>query len=476
MRRKITALLLALCMACTLTMTACAASASESRGGEAAPLTSGEEGALPFSDVPGDAWYAPAVAYCRENGLMAGASDTAFDPEGAVTRAMTAAVLRQAAGSPAPTVPAAFSDVPENAWYAQAVAWAAEKGLFHGYGDGRFGPDDPVTGEQLAIVLRAYGGEEAAAGVTDPDSREPAPRWEVAVALYALLTGEQLAPGTESQSRVLAAYFSATGTTRWVAEQAAELLGADLYEIVPAEPYTAADLDYTDSSSRANREQSDPAARPALAGEDLDLADYGTVLLGYPIWHGRPPRIVSTFLETYDLSGKTIVPFSTSGGSAFSAAGLAELAPDALWTEGRRLNGASREDLGAWLDGLGLHGEEETSMTLVVKNGGTEIRFALNDSPAARALLAQLPLTLEVRPFSSNEQTFYPPEGLDVSGTPAITSARAGTLAYYAPWEDVVMFYEDFSGGSGGLYELGSAIEGVEEIRGLNGTITISAE
>lgn len=115
-------------------------------------------------------------------------------------------------------------------------------------------------------------------------------------------------------------------------------------------------------------------------------------------------------------------------------------------------------------------------MTLVVKNGGTEIRFALNDSSAARALLAQLPLTLEVRPFSSNEQTFYPPEGLDVSGAPAITSARAGTLAYYAPWEDVVMFYEDFSGGSGGLYELGSAIEGVEEIRGLKGTITISAE
>lgn len=115
-------------------------------------------------------------------------------------------------------------------------------------------------------------------------------------------------------------------------------------------------------------------------------------------------------------------------------------------------------------------------MIMTVKNGDTEIRFALNDSPAARSLAAQLPLTLEVRPFSNNEQTFYPPQAFDTADTPAITSAQAGTLAYYAPWADVVMFYKGFSGGSGGLYQLGEVLEGGDSIRGLQGTITVSLE
>ena len=116
-------------------------------------------------------------------------------------------------------------------------------------------------------------------------------------------------------------------------------------------------------------------------------------------------------------------------------------------------------------------------MRMTVTSGNAAIVFALNDSPAARTLAAQLPLTLEVQPYSSNEQTFYPPAALDTADTPDITSASAGTLAYYAPWKDVVMFYGSFSGGGRGvLFELGKAVRGADAIRELSGTITITAE
>ena len=102
--------------------------------------------------------------------------------------------------------------------------------------------------------------------------------------------------------------------------------------------------------------------------------------------------------------------------------------------------------------------------------------YELNDSAAARALLAQLPLSLQVEPFGSNEQTFYPPKPLEVGDTPAITSAEAGTLAYYAPWGDVVMFCGDFSGGGDGLYELGKAVDGVDALQNFSGGIIVSTE
>ena len=116
-------------------------------------------------------------------------------------------------------------------------------------------------------------------------------------------------------------------------------------------------------------------------------------------------------------------------------------------------------------------------MKLTVTNGGTTVVFELNGSPAAKSLLAQLPLTLEVEPYSTNEQTCYPPEKLDTAGTPEITSAQAGTMAYFAPWKDVVMFCGGFSGGGCGvLFELGRAVEGTDAIRGLSGTILITGE
>ena len=162
-------------------------------------------------------------------------------------------------------------------------------------------------------------------------------------------------PSEEATPSTLVAYFSATGNTEGVAEHLQAILDADLYEIVPAEPYSDDDLNYNVSDCRANREQNDPDARPAVDGSVENMDGYDVIFLGYPIWWGEAPRIISTFLESYDFDGKTIVPFCTSGSSSIgsSAEHLAALAADAAWLEGARFDpGASQEEVAAWVDGL----------------------------------------------------------------------------------------------------------------------------
>jgi flavodoxin len=158
-------------------------------------------------------------------------------------------------------------------------------------------------------------------------------------------------------AKVLVAYFSATNNTRPLAEYIADAAGADLYEITPAVPYTSADLNYNDSSTRATVEQNDASARPAISGSVENMADYDVVFIGYPIWWGQAPRIISTFLESYDLSGKTIIPFCTSGSSGIgsSATNLHSLAPNANWLAGQRFSsGTSRDTMANWVNGLEL--------------------------------------------------------------------------------------------------------------------------
>ena len=127
---------------------------------------------------------------------------------------------------------------------------------------------------------------------------------------------------------------------------------------MPEEPYTSADLDYGDSKSRSSIEQNDEAARPAISGNVENMEQYDTVFLAYPIWWGEAPRIVYTFMESYDFSEKTIVPFCTSGGSGIgsSARNLHSLvASDTIWLDGERLSsGSSRDDMVSWINGLGL--------------------------------------------------------------------------------------------------------------------------
>ncbi len=217
----------------------------------------------------------------------------------------------------------------------------------------------------LALAVTACGGSAASVGDVQATSGTESPAPLAGENCREEKTGpEETDPagdgteeaGMEHSGKTLVAYFSATGTTRTLAEYAAELLGADLYEIVPEEPYTDADLDYY-SGGRADREQADPSARPAMAGEVGDLEGYDAVLLGYPIWHGQAPRIVSTFLEAADLSGKTVVPFCTSHSSGIgsSAEDLHPLAPDADWQDGKRFPaGTTRAEMRAWLDTLPL--------------------------------------------------------------------------------------------------------------------------
>lgn len=161
--------------------------------------------------------------------------------------------------------------------------------------------------------------------------------------------------------KVLVAYFSATGTTKGVAEHIASGLKADIYEIVPEDPYTDADLNYNDNNSRTTIEMNDPNARPAISGSVENMEQYDIIFVGYPIWWGEAPRIVSTFMESYDFSGKTIVPFCTSGGSGIgsSASNLEHLTSGATWLDGRRLNGSDSQDtVMEWVNGLGLNFEE----------------------------------------------------------------------------------------------------------------------
>ena len=159
----------------------------------------------------------------------------------------------------------------------------------------------------------------------------------------------------EAHSDVLVAYFSATGTTKGVAEKIASITGGDLYEILAAEPYSEDDLNYNDSSSRSTKEQNDRNVRPEIGSEDITLEGYTTVYLGFPIWWGEEPRILDTFVEKYSFEGITVIPFCTSASSGIGHSGpnMEALAGSGTWVEGKRFSGSvSEEDLQSWIDGL----------------------------------------------------------------------------------------------------------------------------
>lgn len=164
-------------------------------------------------------------------------------------------------------------------------------------------------------------------------------------------------PGDVTEgSRILVAYFSATNNTEDIAQKLAEGLGADLYEIVPEQPYTEEDLNYNDRSTRATAEQNDPDARPAISGSVENMDGYDMVLIGYPNWWASIPMPVASFLEEYDLAGKTIVPFCSHGGGRFgqSLTAIAKLAPESTLGEGLSVHysGGSTlsQDVAGWLE------------------------------------------------------------------------------------------------------------------------------
>mgnify|MGYP005916680835 CR=1 FL=1 len=155
-------------------------------------------------------------------------------------------------------------------------------------------------------------------------------------------------------SKKLVAYFSASGTTKRIAEMVAEAAGADLYEIEPTVPYTKADLNWMDKTSRSSVEMSDKKYRPEIMKKELDMSSYDEILLGFPIWWYVAPTIIHTFLEKYDFTGKKIVLFATSGGSGFgkTVQELQPSAPGAEIREGKLLNDGSKQAIENWVKSL----------------------------------------------------------------------------------------------------------------------------
>lgn len=152
--------------------------------------------------------------------------------------------------------------------------------------------------------------------------------------------------------RILVACFSASGVTKRVGEEIARAAGGDFFEIVPKERYSSEDLDWMNKKSRSSVEMNDPSARPEIANRVADMASYDTVIIGFPIWWGIAPRIIETFLESYDFSGKTIVPFCTSGGSGVGRSDTAlhkNVSKDVKWMKGKQINRPNENEIKKWL-------------------------------------------------------------------------------------------------------------------------------
>lgn len=273
----------------------------------------------------------------------------------------------------------------------------------------------------------------------------------------------------------------APGNVQQLAGWVQEATGGDLFSIRVTEPYPS---DWDECLERANRERGEDA-RPALVEQVENLDQYDTVFLGYPNWWYGVPMVLLSFLEENDLSGKQIYLFCShgTGGLASSVDSISEAAPEAMISDTvfdcyEEEASSSEEAIKNWVAEVGYmqsrnsNSENRTAGTqLSVQWGENRVVYALNDSPAARSLLEQLPLTMEVEDYSTNEKIFYPPRPLETQET-SVAEGGAGTLAYYEPWGDVVMFYGDYNVNSA-LYELGRIVSGGELVSQMSGVITI---
>ena len=492
-------------MACVLALTLCvpAMAAVEDTG---------------FSDVAANAWYADAAQYVRDHGIMNGTSGTTFSPNSTMTRAMLATVLYRAAGSPAVSQTANFRDVSAGAYYSDAAAWASSNGIVTGYGNGLFGSNDPVTREQIATILWRYQGSPAPAGTaanfTDQSTissyavnavawarengiingmegnrfapKNNATRAQVATILRNYLQNETPAPEPtpDANAKVLVAYFSATGNTENIAQHLETVLDADLYEIVPQQPYTSADLNYGSSNSRAEQEINDPNARPAISGSVSNMDDYDVVFIGYPIWWGQAPKIIYTFLESYDFSGKTIIPFCTSASSGIggSISGIQALAPNANWLSGQRFSGsASLSSVESWVNGLDIPTSQADASSdasasaakIKLTFGENEAVVTLEDNATTHDFLSMLPVTLTFQDYAGSEKISYLPRSLSTDGAPSTYDPDVGDLILYAPWGNLAIFYRD-AGRSSGPVPMGHVESGLEQLAAMNGNFEVT--
>jgi flavodoxin len=294
----------------------------------------------------------------------------------------------------------------------------------------------------LALCCAACGSAPAQSTPTDTPTREtqvqtpaPAPEQEEQEPEASAENAESSAHG-----KVLVVYFSATGTTKGVAEKIAALTGAELAEIVPAQPYTAEDLNYHDRTTRASAEQNTPDARPEIAN-DISLDTYDTVYLGYPIWWGQAPRIMSTFVEGHDFRGITVIPFCTSGSSDIGQSDdtLAEQAGSGSWLQGRRFSGnVSEDELQMWINETG-GAKEEQALRLTINDTEVAVDWEDNESVRAlRELCAEQPLVIEMSMYGGFEQVG--PIGQSLPRNDSQTTTQAGDIVLYSG-NQIVIFY-----------------------------------
>ncbi len=245
---------------------------------------------------------------------------------------------------------------------------------------------------------------------------------------------------TLGPKKILVAYFSFTNNTKAIAESMADVLGADTYQITPSEAYTSDNSNYYDENTRAYQEQYGPASvRPAI-NTTLGSTDYDVVLLGFPIWYGKVPRVVLTFLDTYDFSEKVVIPFCTSGSSGMSTAQteLQSTYSTVKWKTGGRLNGYTYEQLKTWLSGYGLN---NTPIKLTI--GGSVFNAELANNATAQAFDALLPTTFNMTELNGNEKYKYLDTTLPTNASCPET-IHTGDILLYSN-NCVVVFYKTFS-------------------------------
>ena len=284
----------------------------------------------------------------------------------------------------------------------------------------------------------------------------------------------------EGERNTLVAYFSATGNTKKIAEYIVAYTGADSYDITPAIPYTTEDLNYSNSSCRANQEQNDVSCRPEISGSVENMDNYDVVYIGYPIWWGEEPRIIDTFLESYDFSDKIVIPFCTSGSSSIAAsenriANLGVSIGNQL--PGKRFSGsASEKSVSDWISTLDLPKQTtDTRISIAVNNHTLMATLADNSSAKAFAeLLNDSPLTLDLHDYGNFEKTGSLPQTLPRNDEPIDTDF--GDLILYQG-NQFVLYYDKNSWTFTRLGHLDSSVT-KEELKSILGegnvTVTIS--
>ncbi len=524
MKKKMLSRLLSLCMA--LAMVLCIAPSAF---------------AAEFSDVPANAWYREAVDYVSDNGLMAGTGSGQFSPNSTMSRAMLVTVLHRMDGTPAASGNGGFSDVPANAYYTAAVAWASANQIVSGTGNGNFSPNALISRQQLAAILYRYAAYKNYDTSASTDiSRyadasavsgyaQDAMRWAVGAGIISGSDGQLMPSGSAtraqaaamlmrfaqgrtdrpnvepqpSESRVLIAYFSranfvspgtdaisgataSAANTKTVAEHIQRTVGGDLFEIVPARDYPES---HSEASAIAGQELEDDA-RPELTTHVPNMDSYDTIILGYPAWHHTAPMAVRTFLEEYDFTGKTIVPYMTSLGNSVdqSVSDIRTLCPSATVLDGIALTHGSsnrwNEQAAQWLNGLDIFSaaspsvpppanQERTEITLTI--GNQRLNAWLNGSTASKELISRLPVTVTLAD-SDNDYCGSISPALPYEQSEVQSGYRNGNLAFWTAGNDFVIFVDDeeSSANTGNLVILGQVTDDYSFLIGRGGTVDVT--